>query len=150
MRHQIRTAEHVYVERHLAPGVKLDARNEAPADKAFVLYGGDKVRGTAAGKIAKASAVDAYVNEARWIVECPFCASAQVGSPEDPRFLCVECVNAPVDGAYVHVRYPSPSGRAEIEEALAARPHRANVNWVPGETVTELIAQNIENLGVQG
>lgn len=149
MRHEIRTADTVYVERHLAPGVKLDARNEDPADKAFVLYGGGKVLGKSAGQVSKAHAFDAYVNEARWIVECPFCGSAQVGSPDDPRFLCVECVNAPVDSAYLQVRYPSVQARALIEDALAARPLRANVNWVPGETVNELLAQNVENMGVR-
>lgn len=43
----------------------------------------------------------------RWIVDCPFCPSAQIAAETDPRFLCSDCLNAPVGGAYVATEWPA-------------------------------------------
>lgn len=144
MRQSIRTAESEYTTVDLGPGVTIDATNRDPADRAFVLHSRGRELGPHAGKTATdVPPIVAFVNEGRWIVECPFCHSAQVGSPDDPRFLCV-CANDPVLGAYLQVEYPAPADRARIEDALSARTWVGNVNWLPEETANDLVAENIE------
>jgi hypothetical protein len=88
----------------------------------------------------------AYVNDGRWVACCPFCPSAQVVTPADPRFLCVGaagCFNLPAGGAYIRVVFPSQRERKRIESALLRRPHMANRNWLPHETADDLVAENI-------
>lgn len=82
----------------------------------------------------------AYVNHGRVVADCPFCRSAQIVDPDDPRFYCYDCGNAAVEGLYLPVGFPEDLG--EIERALGARPSPANRNWLPGETVERLRAEN--------
>lgn len=86
-------------------------------------------------------AVDAYVNHGRWVGDCPFCPSASMVSPDDPRFFCAECANAAVGGQYVPVAFPADVER--IENELVQRPVAANRNWQPGETATDLAAETV-------
>jgi hypothetical protein len=98
------------------------------------------------GELVRATVVRAEVNHGRWIARCPFCPSAQIVSPEDPRFLCAGsdgCANALVRGAFVAVEFPAR--RAEVETALLARPDRTTRNWRPGEAVADLIEENAAN-----
>lgn len=81
----------------------------------------------------------AYVNEGRWVVDCPFCAGAQLASRVDRRFWCVECQNAEVAGAWVTVSWPLQE--REIEAALGDRP-KLNTHWLPDETVSDLVSEN--------
>lgn len=86
----------------------------------------------------------AEVNQGRWVARCPFCPSAQVVSPDDPRFLCAGsdgCSNAPVQGAFVPVVFPDAETRAGIEAALLKRPDMVNRNWT-AETVDDLTKEN--------
>lgn len=83
----------------------------------------------------------AYVNHGRWVVECPFCPSAQVASTWDRRFFCTDCGNAAVGGGWIEVVWPGEAD--EIDAALADRP-RVNANW-RGETVAALRAENTAN-----
>ncbi len=76
----------------------------------------------------------------RWVVDCPWCGSAQLACRTDPRFMCVECGNAGVGGAYRPVAWPKAA--AAIERLLDARPSPRHQNWVPGETVGQLAAEN--------
>src|SRR5690349_15592909 len=49
----------------------------------------------AAATATQDHAINAVVNHARWIVECPSGdGGAQYASREDPRFMCLECLNA--------------------------------------------------------
>lgn len=81
----------------------------------------------------------ARVDLGRWIVDCPWCKSAQHASREDHRFLCVECVNAAVQGSWVPVQWPAEW--QAIEEALRHRPDKGNQWWTPGEPVDKLEAE---------
>lgn len=98
---------------------------------------------TARGDVSQAATVIAYINESRWIASCPFCNSAQVGSPDDPRFLCANCANLAVQGAYLNVSYPPTKAVQAIEAALLDRPEIATRNWTVDETADELVAENI-------
>jgi hypothetical protein len=86
---------------------------------------------------------EAEVNHGRWIVRCPFCPGAQYASRTDPRFLCVDCGNAPIEGDWIRVEWPVRPDA--IEAALALRPQFANMNWLPTESLTDLQRENAEH-----
>lgn len=88
----------------------------------------------------------AEVNWGRWVAQCPFCASAQVVSPADPRYLCAGvdgCANGPVQGAFVQVAFPAEDVD-EIADALLVRPIE-NRNWRAPETPQDLRRENAAN-----
>ena len=90
----------------------------------------------------------ARVEGGAWIAECPFCPSAQRVTPLDPRFICAGldgCLNGAVRGAYVEVVFPGEATRDQIEVVLLERLHRSNRNWLPHETVADLVRQNEDN-----
>jgi hypothetical protein len=90
--------------------------------------------------VSNKATVYARVDLGRWIVDCPWCKSAQHASREDHRFFCVECGNAAVDGHWVPVSWPNEW--AAIEEILSARPDKGNQWWSPGETIASLQYEN--------
>jgi hypothetical protein len=97
------------------------------------------------------TATIARVNDGAWIADCPFCNSAQKVTPLDPRFLCAGldgCLNGPVSGAYVEVVFPAKAVRERIEVVLLARTNRTSRNWLPGESVADLIAENTTRGGL--
>lgn len=96
--------------------------------------------GTAVGK---ATVALARVNHGRWIVDCPFCPSAALVTPDDPRFFCVECGNAAAHGRWAKVIFPDDVDA--IEQTLEPRP-AALQNWEPGEDVDALRVENDERL----
>ena len=87
----------------------------------------------------KSVAVEVYVNQGRWIVECPDCRGAQLASLTDPRFMCNCCGNAAIGGSWRPVAWPKSAD--QIEALLADRP-RDNQNWLPGEPLKALRADN--------
>jgi hypothetical protein len=92
-----------------------------------------------------------------WLVDCPWCGSAQRASREDHRFFCVECENNTVNNVWISVVWP-PEWQ-EIERLLGVRPIPANMNWFPGEgptanihgreTLEDLQVENIKHMGVK-
>lgn len=61
----------------------------------------------------------AGINHNRWVVDCP-CGSAQVVTPDDPRFACTEC-------GYGWVTVTFPDDVAGAEDAITAElPHLRN------------------------
>lgn len=92
--------------------------------------------------------VAAYVNHSRWIVDCPFegCHSAQLATPEDPRFFCAGCRNAEAEGHYLPVSFPNAKAVAAIEAVLLERPVVETRNWFPHEKVRDLQHENAERL----
>lgn len=89
----------------------------------------------------KDDAIEVYLNEDRWIAECPDCHSAQLAAREDPRFLCHECANESIGGKWRRVIWPGARDLDRIEAAVAERP-AGNRHWIPGETVTQLKLEN--------
>jgi hypothetical protein len=91
-------------------------------------------------KAAKSPVLVAYVNHGRWVADCPSCRSAQVVTPNDPRFLCV-CGNADTGGKWLPISFPLPADMNEIDSLLGKRPD-TNRNWTPDEPVGNLELEN--------
>lgn len=95
------------------------------------------------GIIDSGETVIPYINHSRWVVDCLHCLSSAGAWDRNPYACCLSC------GHKYSVQWQPPKERAEIIRVLAARPaeHR---NWTPqtGETVEDLIRQNILMLGV--
>lgn len=89
-------------------------------------------------------AIMVYVNHGRWIAECPDCHGAQLSSPADRRFMCHCCGNVAINGKWRPVLWPA--GTTGLEAALEQRPKLAR-NWLPGETVAHLLAENDRMMG---
>ena len=84
----------------------------------------------------------AYINEGRWVGDCPQCNASMMllhGAP----FLCAMCANTDIDCVARPVIWPVDE-QAEIEAMLTVRPV-ANRNWTPGESVDLLRAESIEH-----
>lgn len=81
----------------------------------------------------------AFVQDSSWVVGCPDCSEhivAQVGEP----LFCPNCCNVQNAGAPRPVIFPP--NRGAIEAALLRRPVPATRNWLPGEPVEQLRAEN--------
>lgn len=82
--------------------------------------------------------VHGFVNWGRWVARCGLCpapapATLQFG---DRSFTCVEC------GTITSIIWPSEEMRAGIVRLLKMRPTAINRNWLPGETLIELVKEN--------
>lgn len=99
--------------------------------------------------------MNAYYNYGRWVVDCPApdCYGALRVS-EAPSVVSVwlscDCQD---EQACDHQQIPCghsfevvlPDERQEIEVVTGLRPRRANRNWLPGESVGDLKAQNLRH-----
>jgi hypothetical protein len=81
-----------------------------------------------------------FINHGRWIALCPACQNGMAYSPEWRASLCFGC------GA--EYRAEPPTDWRVIEQVLLDRPAE-NQNWNPGETVSDLVAENVAH-GVVG
>ena len=93
--------------------------------------------------IADGSPLQARIEYARWIVDCPNCHSAEFAF-EDNLFFCSLCKNSDVQGKARRVIFPGP--RLEIETTLGKRPI-INRHWYPGETV-ESLQEESKRMGI--
>lgn len=86
---------------------------------------------------ALAGAAYARVNWSRWIVDCPspWCDSALDADPGERFFQCREC------GTGADIVWPPNVD--DIEYLLAMRPAAKTRNWAPGETVADLLQENV-------
>ena len=90
--------------------------------------------------IYDAKPLEARIEYARFIVDCPNCNSAEYAF-EDNLFLCSQCSNSDVQGKVRKVKMPKD--RKQIEDILGKRPIK-NRHWSPYETVEDLEKENIE------
>ena len=89
--------------------------------------------------------VQAEINHGRWLVKCPWCAGAEPVDKDDLFFYCLNCLNAAVGGGRVPVAMPQRT--AALEALLVKRPSDENRNWLPGQALAEIAAENAaENL----
>lgn len=94
--------------------------------------------------VAKGGDVLVVANHGRWIIECPDGdGGAQLASRADPRFMCVECLNASVDGKWRRVVWPKDADK--IGAVLDARAFEVNRNWTGDETLADLKAEDREH-----
>jgi len=95
-----------------------------------------------------ASVIEAYINEGRWIAECPAgCGNAVVPEKVNPTFLCLSPPHiCPAPKQWFKVEYPRLKRAIEIE--LLKRPAKraffaANRHWLPGESLNKLREETI-------
>ena len=91
--------------------------------------------------------VAAYINEGRWVAECPDgCGSAIVVSETDPIYICLSPPYlCPAEKEWFRVAFPRY--KKSIEATLLKRPakrpfYASNRNWCPGESLQQLKAEN--------
>lgn len=84
----------------------------------------------------------AYILRGAWVVSCE-CGETLFYEP-GKSFFCPTCLNAHI----AHSARPviMPENRKEIEELLLKRPNPQNRNWLVGESLENLIAENEVNL----
>ena len=92
-------------------------------------------------EIAEGKPLNARIEYAAWIVDCPNCGNAEYAF-EDKLFLCSLCKNSNVGGRIYKVKMPQR--RKKIEELLAKRPIK-NRHWFPTESVQDLENENISH-----
>jgi hypothetical protein len=80
----------------------------------------------------------AYVNDGRWVGDCPVCNSGMSLHRDWPDGRCLGC-----GAIFVSVRWPDKFDG--IEDELAKRP-KLNQNWLPHESIEDLQAEFNEAL----
>jgi hypothetical protein len=79
----------------------------------------------------------ARANWGRWICDCPACPAALTLQPGTPEFVCWEC------GSRAEILWPSEDMARGVERLLMMRPLEQHRNWEPGETLHDLLAENV-------
>lgn len=90
--------------------------------------------------VTTGSPVYARADHGRWIVDCDVDQNAQYVDDGDLRFFCITCFNVGNAAQWREIIWPTDAD--EIESALMVRAV-ANRNWIPGETVANLEAENV-------
>jgi len=90
-----------------------------------------------------APVIRAYIKRGSWVADCPICKGSQVVEPGEP-FFCVDCLMLWNAGYAQKCWFPRKDRRV-IERLLMLRPNPLNRNWLVGETVDQLRAENIEH-----
>lgn len=91
----------------------------------------------------------AVVAEGRWTVVCPTCGmrlpahTSSGGRVELVR--CTRCHNSAAGKRPFPVLWPSREQAGRIERILACRPDVKTRNWIPGESLHMLAAENVEH-----
>lgn len=134
------TADDVHVKQAQRRSMILPA-NRAAEIPARLWWQRDDVEFFLPTTTAKSAPIPATCNHGRWVVLCE-CGGAQLASADDPRFFCVSCLNERQGGKWRPVTWPEQ--RSDIEQVLRER-FTENANWLPGESVEQLRAENIEN-----
>lgn len=80
--------------------------------------------------------VPAFISRNRWYLHCPHCRGGVSCGPAWPIACCFEC-----GAVFDHVWFPE--NWKEIEAVLLARPALDNRHWLLGETLEQLIEQNV-------
>ena len=88
--------------------------------------------------ISSAKPLEARIEYARFLVDCPNCNSAEYAF-EDKLFFCSQCLNSDVQGKARKVKMPKQ--RKQIEEILGKRAIK-NRHWYPAETMEDLENEN--------
>jgi hypothetical protein len=81
--------------------------------------------------------VHAQVNWSRWVANCPnpYCYNAEQLEPGQLDFRCTLC--------NVHSAVVWPPNGADIAYLLAMRPDFTTRNWLPGESLHDLLEENL-------
>lgn len=99
-------------------------------------------------RVADLPPLAACISAGYWIAVCP-CGADGVPAPggvvwlDRPLIWCIRCENASAGGDWRRVAGPAAEDRAAIEAVLICRPDPLTRNWAPGESVADLIAENV-------
>lgn len=85
-----------------------------------------------------AAAVTAYVSQGRWVADCPRCPSAELVTPSQSAYQCPVLLG----GCGTEFSVKMPGKWQEGWDLLMARPRPENRNWLLGESVKDLAAEN--------
>jgi len=87
----------------------------------------------------------AYMNWGRWVVPCPRpgCTSAMQVELGQRAFQC-----GGMDSCGMVAEIVWPVDADAITRALQVRPLPRTRNWVPGETLADLVAENREHVSI--
>lgn len=80
--------------------------------------------------------VEAHASWGHWAARCGYCPHGEMLRRFTPHFQCPEC------GMVTEVIWPSADMVAGVERLLMMRPAPANRNWMPGETLHDLMFEN--------
>ena len=83
--------------------------------------------------------VTARAYNSMWIVDCVYCSNAEPLQRFQPGFECSYCYSAG------DVVWPPEETVHSIERLLLMRPLPLNRNWSPGETLADLMRENVEH-----
>lgn len=148
----------VYIFVHSGNGSKIaTARDTIPAlrsNHSLTLADWYRLEGLKTGMTIETGLaqekVRARILYGRWLVDCPVCRGANDVDPAEAVYLCSSCYwpgifrpDRIVPAHFAAVEFPGE--RAEIERLLLKRPYIRNRNWNPGETIADLVLQNLEN-----
>lgn len=97
---------------------------------------------TPVGDAASSVKLQVMCRQGRWIVQCPGCKAAQKASTGVPMFYCDVCRNPGTDPPHLRVHVEWPEDWEAIDAVLDCRPARAFQNWLPGETLADIVAEN--------
>lgn len=98
--------------------------------------------------VATATPMVARVNHGVWKASCE-CGAKGLPTPglvvfvDQPWGWCVRCGNQGSGHGWRRVIVPPPEERRRIVAVLLCRPRVEDRNWEPGETVADLIAENL-------
>lgn len=85
--------------------------------------------------------IPAYANYGRWVVSCPRCPYA-VDVDQDTRTPVFECLMC---GLRAEIEWPSEEMIYGIERLLGMRVDFTKRNWLPGETLIDLVTENAQH-----
>jgi hypothetical protein len=121
----------------LKPGVTIAARELSEAD--YVALAEARAGKNKRPIVPRPHVLTAYVNDGRWLADCPHCGSGIIIGPVWTVAICLGCYSR-------YASPPMPAEREAIEAALSDRPQAAQ-NWRPFESVAGLIAENLQRKG---
>lgn len=85
-----------------------------------------------------AGEVAARVIEAQWVVYCPHCPGVIIVDDSDPVHFCPDCLNAGAGGVPQRVVFQH---QAAVERLFARRADPRHRNWLPGESLKDLVRE---------
>lgn len=131
-------------QRHMLPGAS-EAQNADDIRQVWVNVLGDPRRPNRQQPVPDGRTVTPYINQGRWVADCPNCGSGIACWDRNPEACCLgnRC------GHVYTVAWQPAAVRAEVERVLAVR-LEDHQNWEAqrGETVEELKIENVLQLGV--
>ena len=90
--------------------------------------------------VSEAAAIPAFFHRDHLIVGCEDCGDYQLVWQDMPLFMCSVCWNANAGGQFIRVTVPD--NIHEIYDRLRVRKFPEHRNWLPGETLATLDAEN--------